>query len=189
MCAHDDGLLGDIPESFDVVSIDPGKVNLGFRIETRYKGGKVSTVVYDRKDLRDSEEGISVSLCNYLDSHDYSNVKFVFIEKQLYFSAGATRVMEGCIMYFITNLRDNYMLPVIYEVLPSIKWKYLSDAKPKKVKKWSIDVAKLLLSSRGDVDALAKLNNSKKKDDLADVVTQSEAAMYDLGLAEYVTIV
>ncbi len=114
-------------------------------------------------------------------------MKFVFIEKQLYFSAGASRIMQATITYFINKLKDQYNFPLIYEVVPSMKWKHLAEKKPKDVKKWSINIAYYLLELRGDEYSFNELKKSRKKDDLADVVTQSEAMMYELKLWKHIT--
>lgn len=175
--------------SFGIVSVDPGVVNYGFRIETRHPNGTVVTDAYVRHRLEGDGLGVtpSIVLNEFLESYDYSNVKFVFIEKQLYFSAGASRIMQATITYFINKLRGQDTFPLIYEVTPSIKWRHLADKKPKDVKKWSINLAYYLLDLRKDKYSWNELKKSRKKDDLADVVTQSEAMMYELKLWKHIT--
>ena len=53
--------------------------------------------------------------------------------------------------------------------------KYKAMGKPKR-KKWSIEKASYILGLRGELEVLNKLKNKGKKDDLADVVCQLQAA-------------
>ena len=55
------------------------------------------------------------------------------------------------------------------------RWKAME--KPQR-KKWSINKAIEILNGRGEIDILENLTNVKKRDDLADVITQLQAFKY-----------
>lgn len=57
------------------------------------------------------------------------------------------------------------------------KTRFKAMEKPQR-KKWSIEKAKEILILRGDVENLENLKSSRKKDDLADVICQLQAAKY-----------
>lgn len=57
------------------------------------------------------------------------------------------------------------------------KKRYKAMEKPQR-KKWSVDKAIEILTSRGEIDILQNLTSAKKKDDLADVLTQLAAFKY-----------
>ena len=45
-------------------------------------------------------------------------------------------------------------------------------------KKWSVEQSIEILNNRGEIKILNKLTSAKKKDDLADVITQLQAFKY-----------
>lgn len=55
------------------------------------------------------------------------------------------------------------------------RWKAME--KPQR-KKWSVNQAIEILNNRGEIDILDNLTNARKKDDLADVLTQLQAFKY-----------
>jgi len=57
------------------------------------------------------------------------------------------------------------------------KRRYKAMEKPQR-KKWSVEKAIEILTSRGEMDVLKNLTSAKKKDDLADVLTQLAAFKY-----------
>lgn len=57
------------------------------------------------------------------------------------------------------------------------KKRYKAMEKPQR-KKWSVDKAIDILTNRGEMDILEGLTSAKKKDDLADVLTQLQAFKY-----------
>ena len=57
------------------------------------------------------------------------------------------------------------------------KPRYVAMDKPQR-KKWSVEKAVEILTSRGELDVLNQLTSAKKRDDLADVVVQLQAFKY-----------
>lgn len=160
-------------------SIDPAKKNFAILVERRYSDGTISTYIYDKWDLS--------GLCplDYLTKilFEYKNIfnscDYIIVEKQLKVNKVASPPAKHAISFFLFYLRDNERRTRVFEIDPRAKSKILKNG-PKDnrdIKKLSIDYCIELLNKRNDVVKLQILSYHKKKDDLADVVTQLEAAL------------
>jgi hypothetical protein len=65
--------------------------------------------------------------------------------------------------------------PLIAEVDPKLKSKILKAPKGVDLKKWSVEEAVKILKGRDDDNSIKIIEKTKKKDDLADTVCQSQA--------------
>src|SRR5438105_8963608 len=82
--------------------------------------------------------------------------------------------------------KDNPNLPSIYEVSPKLKGEYLGAPKKiseKDLKLWSVNKAIEICKLRNDKYSLEAIEKIKKKDDLADTITQVEALFGYIGVS------
>jgi hypothetical protein len=181
---HDnlDGRDWDVNTPLKIVSLDPAIKNLAIRVEIRNPDGTLKTLLYERNNFGDLEEGAMLGVIKYLETHRYllNNPHFVIIEKQLPTNYKAVRISQHLITYFSMICRNNDVKTALVEVSPQLKSKHFCPNEKmdaKKVKKWAIVKAKEILEERCDAEGLRLLSLSKKKDDLADVVVQVEALL------------
>lgn len=194
-CPHDDNENRiNVEENFiQCVSIDPGSVNFCIRIERRYSDGKIYHLFSENIQIKDivipeKQDYVYCStyfnLFKFLDSSPLSEFisesHYVIIERQLAFNHTAVAVMTSLMSYFTLKLRNNLCHSMIYVISPKLKNKVLfpnvkSSVTKKELKRMSIERASILLLLRGDGNNLTTLYHSKKMDDLADVICQSEA--------------
>jgi len=174
-----------------IVSIDPGSKNYAIRISERNnRTGSMKSLYYSRWMLEDNiknDRKIEIdrtftSLYKLLNNIKDLIIKtdLMIIERQLPINYNSTRIMQDTISYFnnIYSGNETGRYPTIVIVAPQLKGKMLGAPKglPKaELKKWSVDVAYDFLEMDNDLWAINILNSEKKKDDLADVVTQLEA--------------
>ena len=175
-----------------VLSIDPGTVNFGIRIEDVTKYG-IIPIVYEKYELP-KDIGLKYKkLYEYLDDI-LSLIKechYICVEKQMDFNRKCTAIYHHCISYFILKLKDSIYQPHILGIDSKLKSNIFGvtppkelkgDQKKKWVKKWSIKECKILLKERKDYSSLDVLMRSKKKDDFADIVTQLRSIYEILGI-------
>ena len=184
-----------VEEFYQVVSIDPGTVNFGFRIEKRFLNGNIFTIVFEKIQFTSGEEGFMINntyqqITNFLDSYfDFlMNSHFIIIERQMKENYKRVRISQHLITYFCIKLINSPLMPQIIEIDSTLKTRELHPKKNRHemnktgVKKWAKEEAKRLLIMREDQTGLAKLASTKKKDDLADTVIQIEAFFKYKGL-------
>jgi hypothetical protein len=170
-----------------IVSIDPAIRNYCIRIENRYFDGKIDTLAYERVDLSGGEELYVGNYCVFYNNLNsfllsfeelWSDADFIIIERQMRFNVNSTKIMQHTISFFMSELRKSLYFPIIIEVDPKLKNKYLEaprNLNKNGYKKFTVEKVKEILTERGDEKSLNILKRSKKKDDLADVVAQIEA--------------
>jgi hypothetical protein len=161
---------------YKIVSIDPAIKNLAIRVEHRFPNGSTKAVLYERNNF---ESGTLIEILNYLESkwHLMIDPHFVIIEKQLAFNYKALRVSQHLLTFFYMKCQNNPVKTIIVEIDPKLKSKFFTSVKmnPKEVKKWAVGKAEEILVANNDLESLARMKSSKKKDDMADVVVQIEA--------------
>lgn len=172
------------------ISIDPGTVNFAIRVETRpkikagVKPEKITAQLYEKIDVSDMSGEANVSekydnLTRFLNQHLelFKTCHVLIIERQMPFNYKMVRMSQHILSYFLINLKDSPLIPLILEIDPKIKSDYLnapSDMGEIDVKKWSKEKAQELLRARGDTESLSKFGENKT-DDYSDVVCQIEA--------------
>ena len=134
---------------------------------------------------------------NLLDEYSsyFDTCSIIIIEKQMSFgkkiNTMALKLGQNCMSYFIFKygmFKTIIEFPAYYktQVLGCSKIvktnkkgvsKYISVDKPRR-KKWSIEEAINILTLRNDLETLDYIKKCKKKDDLADVMTQLQAFKY-----------
>lgn len=176
-----------------IISVDPGKKNLGFRIERRYVDPdnptyykKVETVVTDRILTRYQTEPSGLvhtygDINRYLDIHRtlYGSCDILIVEQQLSVARREIiQIQQHVISYFM--LVAPHLL--IVEVNSHLKGQMLGFPGGD-LKKWSIEVGTAMMYRRQDTLGLAALQRYKSKlDDLTDTLIQIEAVCRQLGL-------
>lgn len=186
---------------YQIVSIDPGRVNYAFRIERRYHDGRVTPVAFDKQSFPASKiEGdttttyVYQALTEFLNKYReyYEGCHYIIIERQLPQNYKATRVAQHTISYFSLILHNAPLLPAIVEVSPSLKGKMLGappGTSDKQLKDWAVVKARELLTLRGDEWSLGVLNHfASKQDDLSDTVCQAEALFIAWGYSPSVAV-
>ena len=148
------------------------------------KGAYLDTeVLYNMNDLLDE-------YASYFDK-----CQTIVIEKQMSFgkkhNTMALKLAQHCFSYFVFRygrFKQIIEFPAYYKTqilgapkietrLKNGKIKYKSIDKPTR-KKWSVIQTVEILNDRGDDNTISSLNSVKKKDDLADVITQLQAYKY-----------
>jgi hypothetical protein len=173
----------------NVLSIDPGRVNLAVRIERWSIDKTITPLLFVKLDLEE-DDAISpyIKALNFLDKNEelLLTVNIMVIEKQLPFNYKCVRISQHLITYFMTLTMNNDLLPSIYEIDSKLKGECLGAPKSlndKDLKKWAVTKAIEILEARGDKYSLDILNNiGKKKDDLADTVVQVESLFNYIGI-------
>ena len=101
----------------------------------------------------------------------------VIVERQLKVNYKATGIARSAIMLLHVLLKDTPRYPTIYEIPASLKGRILGFHKgtDHNLKKWAIRQAKQILTERQDDETIAIVERRKKRDDLSDVICQSEA--------------
>lgn len=175
-----------------VCSIDPGIKNYAIRIVVRNNCSKKSkSLYYNRWELDQPPKGsqsevevdvtyhsLDVKFTSIIDLIEQVDV--LIIERQLPINYNSTRIMQYTMTWFEHVFKQNKTghHPIICTIAPHLKGKMLGAPRglPKpELKKWSVAVADDILMENEDEWSLNKLRKEKKKDDLADVVTQYEA--------------
>jgi hypothetical protein len=178
------GTLPWTPTDVVIASFDPAIKNLAVRIERRRSGAPIEALVFDKWELPD--DTIYPSLCERMESiQPFLELCHVaVVERQNPISKGFqvhtnSKVMR--VFGFLTGwLCARFPSLTVYDISPKVKGKVLNA--PSKLtyaqtKSWSVTTAKTLLETCGDTESLTLLTKrgTGKKDDLADVVVQTEA--------------
>lgn len=167
--------------TYRALSIDVGKVNLGVYIED-FTGLEDGTCVYlQRVDLTQAKkERVSQSLLlrlfQYLDSIKelLTECDFFVIEKQLKANPEAQFVDHAIQSYFTIYYGE---FKQIVSFASKNKTKLFDDTKMTKYqrKKWAVEKAYHVFTSRNDMKSLAYLESLSKKDDVSDAMCQLDA--------------
>lgn len=196
---------------YQVVSIDPSMQNFGFRVERRYRSGRIVSLGFARITLgpppirrkKDPHTGKMVPIdpppdpntpvetymktTDFLDQYKsmYMDTHMIIMERQLPHNYKAVRISQHVISYFLAMLKNAPLRPVIIEVDSKLKSRQLGCPKglnERQNKLWLIEKAMELCQLRQDMESYTAINTSKKKDDLADTICQIEAVFSYLGL-------
>lgn len=167
-----------------IASFDPAIKNLAVRIERRFPGQTTKALVFEKWELPD--EGTYPALCEHLASIApfLALCQVAVVERQNPVSKGFqvhsnSKVMR--IFGFLTGwLCARFYDLDVYDISPKVKGKVLgapAGLTYAQTKSWSVTKAKELMETAGDHESLARLTQrgGGKKDDLADVVVQTEA--------------
>jgi hypothetical protein len=104
----------------------------------------------------------------------FSSSHIFLIERQLIrHNPNAGRIFSHLCAFFMTRYAPSG--PLIAEVDPKLKSKILKAPKGVDLKKWSVEEAVKILKGRDDDNSIKIIEKTKKKDDLADTVCQSQA--------------
>lgn len=184
---------------YQIVSIDPGIVDFAFRIERRYKNGKIKTLVIDVEsfdvtpDKSDMTYYFPISVELFLDKYRkyYKDTHFFIVERQLYVSHRTSLAAHQSLVYFMNYCRKH-----------SSKNRYIIDLNSKMktnalnapagmnqvwTKKWGVAKAKELLKLRKDRKGLSEVAKYEstavsKLNDVTDTIIQIEAFFASIGL-------
>ena len=126
----------------------------------------------------------------------WDSVDFIIVEQQMSFgkkiNTMALKLAQHCESYFINKYGrcDKKIIEFpayhktqilgsekIIKVTKTGKTSY-KNIDSRERKKWAIEQALLVLSSRGDIETIDIIEKSKKKDDLSDVIIQLQAFKY-----------
>jgi hypothetical protein len=185
-------------ESFiDIMSIDPGILNCGLRIERRrYIHNQllaVETIVMvrinfneeNRDEVKDPQTrqfdtAYYTRSIKILDkfSQYFLQCQYILIESQLPINYSMVRMSQHLITYLCTKVMDLGNRPLIIEMDPHLKSRLLgAPGKMKKpeLKKWSRTTALQILQNRDDNEARNAILKTNKGDDMSDTICQCEA--------------
>lgn len=171
-----------------IASIDPGKKNVGFRVEKRYLNPldstrflKVKTLVWERLTTSYTPSGgdqvihIYADLIRLFDKHlrDVTRCDLVMVEHQLTLARREIiQVQQHITTYFMLR----YPKAIIVDLDSHLKGGELGYDPSQHLKKWSIALGNDIMVSREDKYGLSKLARYKsKQDDLTDTLLQIEA--------------
>lgn len=173
-----------------IVSMDPAIDNCGFRIEKRWKSGRVDTLEqvnhqYDYS-IKNGVSKFYQDIRDFLHSYRkyYKELDFIVIEKQPGINSNSSAVMHHSVSYFMETLKNHPNVPTIYLTNPKNKTKALgapNNLNKPGIKKWGTAKAIDLCKIRNDHQTLNILTSTKKKDDIADSIIQVEALAKILG--------
>ena len=172
------------PTDVVIASFDPAVKNLAVRVERRRLTLPTEALVFDKWELPD--DGMYPALCAHMEAIDdaLALCQVAVVERQNPVSKGFqvhtnSRVMR--IFGFLTGwLVARFPTLAVYDVSPKLKGKALgapTGLTYAQTKSWSVTRAKELLAASDDQPSLARLTQrgGGTKDDLADVVVQTEA--------------
>lgn len=160
-----------------VAAFDPGIKNLCFlveKIDVSDPVNKSETVFFVNSDISsETELELYIKINDLLDSHKHilNKCSYILIEQQMAFGNNlnlkTVRIAQHIFSYFSIYYRDfkhilNYPAFHKTRVFSADKMN-----KPQR-KKWAINKATSIWTSRRDGDTLAKLEGSPKKDDICD---------------------
>lgn len=166
------------------ISIDPGVVNFCFRIERRYKDGRIIPIAFWKSQFKSNTY---TNLLKKLDEYIpyYKDTHVVIIEKQPPRSILINRVMQHALTYFMVRMQDYPLLPMIIEISSKVKGNELGCPYNTNLKKWASVKARELLALRNDEWSISVMDywkkstsipkNERKDDDLADTIVMIEA--------------
>lgn len=169
-----------VGNSYRIVSIDPAWKNFTLRLEERLieSGSTVKSIIFDKKTFENNRDyrGLTEYLTQWLDH--FKTCHFIIIEKQPPINYATVRQSQHVLSFFMLHLANTPLLPILCEMDTHTKGTVLGVKKKLShtdLKKWSVEMARQLLTNAGDKEGLAVLERFKKKDDLADTVVMIEA--------------
>lgn len=178
------GTLPWAPDDVVIASFDPAIKNLAVRVERRAHGQPIQALVFEKWELPD--DGTYPALCAHLESiaPTLTLCQVAVVERQNPVSKGFqvhtnSKVMR--VFGFLTGwLCARVPHLAVYDLSPKVKGKVLgapAGLTYAQTKSWSVVKAKELMTVAGDQPSLVRLTQrgGGKKDDLADVVVQTEA--------------
>lgn len=183
------------PDHLIIVSIDPGRANLGVMVRVRYRNRK-QIIALDRLYSKE-DDYLYGNIVRHLNNYKQylESAHYIFIERQLKINYKATRIMQHIISYLCCLLLNSSIQPYIYEIPAELKsyriarLLYDADVLPKMdkptLKKKSVEAADKSLSIEQDQFGLQELNKDSKKDDRADTLMMEESAYIVLGLDQW----
>ena len=163
-------------------SIDPAQKNYTLRFEKRpsstHRKKVIKATEFCRVDLlsksNDEDKFITLALNDFLSSYDFSEVKCVFVERQMAENYKSTWIAHHTYAF----LSIKYPNVIIVEISATLKTKMLG-APPglnkTYIKKWAVEKSLKLLKKRKDESSIDYINVDRKKDDKADTIVQLEA--------------
>lgn len=173
---------------YDIITIDPGSVNLGVYVERWWSNGVDELVAYELyKPLKEKtnyypdllaagDEFIKNFFGRFLKCH------FIVIESQLLINVAAFSLMQHIISSLLIVMKDDGMHPLIFELNPNLKTKNLGAPREVKTKadrkKWCVLKAASILRDRNEEELAITIFETRsksgrgkcKKDDIADGV-------------------
>ena len=168
-----------------VIIIDPGTRNFCIRCEDRNDRGKMKPNLFAKWDILVSDASgedvyiVTSELTRKLNSYKsmLECANLVLIERQLPINYQSTLIMQHVVTYFEILLADKKDLPIICLVDPQLKSKILAKRRMTKteLKIWSPGEAIKWLMRQDDNWSVEIIEESKKKDDYADVIVMREA--------------
>ncbi len=184
-----DGIKDRQPTQLVIASVDPGKKNLGFRVERRYLDPTdpercidVETLVWARYSTKYDPSGKDEIIHIYNDIllhfdkalRDIDHIDIVLVEHQLTLAKREIiQIQQHITTYFMLTYRS----AIIVDLDSHLKGRQLGYKPPEDLKKWSIRIGKSILEGReNDVGAQGIFQTYKSKhDDLTDTLLQIEA--------------
>ena len=181
-----------------LVSIDPGKVNLAFRIEKRYPDGRLEVEVFEKIninniDIVDSgggtsfkDENLYFKAINFLNNYYqfFMMTNIIIIERQILPNYDMIRLCQHFITYFSLLLKNAPLKPILLEVEPGFKNRFFHMPKGANAHFWVTEKALEILRLRKDEKSIEIIQSHKgrrdKKDDLSVTIVQVEAVLQSL---------
>jgi hypothetical protein len=170
-------------EYLQFLAIDPGIVNFCFRIEKRYKDGRIVPVAFWKAAFRNDRYSAILRKLDEFKKY-YLETHVVIIEKQPPRSIAINRVMQHTLSYFMVRMQDYPLLPEIIEIDARVKGNTLGASPDENLKRWASKKARELLKVRNDSWSLEVMDywkkpgrpkGERKDDDLADTIVMIEA--------------
>lgn len=179
-----------------IVSIDPGKINLAFRIEKRFNNGLVEVEALEKinfdeysvfgENFSPDEQELYCKCTSFLNIYKefFQQTHIIIIERQILPNYEMIRLFQHLLTYFTINLRNAPLKPIMMEIEPGMKNRVLGMPKGSNAHTWAIEKGLEILKKRGDqrsIDIIMSHKGRKdKKDDLAVTAIQIEAVFQQL---------
>jgi hypothetical protein len=174
----------DLPKRdfIQIAAFDPGVVNTGCRIEKRFiKDGKDIVVTVKQLLLKSGDRKNESHYFMVMKEHlmkiaaDLYECDYILIESQLKANPEAIRMGQHIVSTILSIIEESRALMI--EILPTVKSKAfgIKGLKGKELKHRAVEESLKLLSERGDVIGESLIKESRKKDDMADVVLYCDA--------------
>jgi|SRR6516225_2299534 Holliday junction resolvasome RuvABC endonuclease subunit len=181
-----------LPQTFMIMSVDPGSKNFGFRIEKRSKN-KIETIVMELLDIReDNMHQMIMAVTNMLDKLFWllSLCHLFVIEGQISkLNPSMTILSQHLFTYLILRLEKSALDPIIYNIHSQCVKRYFKIPKGmgKAVKEPIKEIAVKILEKGQDKKGQEKYNKMKEAylEHFADTIVMAEAVC---SIEGYVTI-
>jgi hypothetical protein len=163
-----------------LISIDIGVKNFCFCIEEYNLNNvnKGNIILIEKIDLTtggNTNHSIFQTLINVFDKYKciFSTCNVVLIERQMKINIIALKVFQHCYTYFMIQHPELTIIDFPSSCKTSV-FGIKHKTKPER-KKWAIDKASVLLIERGEYNVYHYMIDNDKRDDIADVILQSQA--------------